>query len=428
MTRRLFLFLLLLPVLSAGQDPPLITQITIVGNRITHERIIRREVNHPRPAPYDSLQARRDRNNIYNMGIFESVRVYTHATDPGQAELIIEVVETLRTVPIPLIYYLDDVGWSYGGGVAFYNFRGLNQRLLLSATAGGEKTYGLTFADPWLVGNRISGRFRSARLYRGHPVYHYRIREEILEVGMGKTSPQKTLSVQGTFGLLRRTVAWRDTTGWAPPDNEFIDRRDEVFRAKLDVLWRTTDIWRDPTRGITLRLQLSPVLGLNAQSPDYLWMYASGAVFRRLTRGPRPFILGLGLAVSRYDQRVPFYLQQFLGRAWVRGYHIAPADNPRSVRVRLEGNNLLVASLEVRRMIIPRRIIWQVETGLAGVLFMDAGWAYGPDQSLANALPAVGFGLGARIFLPIIELLALDMGFSRLVRHPHYRLGLSHKF
>ncbi len=420
--------MLLLPVLSAGADPPLITRIIVTGNRVTREQIIRREVNHPRPAPYDSLQARRDQNNLYNMGIFESVRVYPHETVPGQAELIIEVVETIRTVPIPLIYYLDDVGWSYGGGVAFYNFRGLNQRVLLSATAGGEKTYGLAFADPWLMGNRISGRVRAARLYRSHPVYQYRIMEEIFEVGVGKVSPQKTFGIQGTIGLLRRAVAWRDTTGWTPPGNEFIDRRDKAFRAKLDVLWRTTDIWRDPTRGITLRLLLSPVMGLDAQSPDYLWMYASGAVFRRLTEGPRPFILGLGLAVSRYDRQTPFYLRQFLGRTWVRGYHIAPADNPGSVRDRLEGNSLLVAGLEVRQMIFPRRLIWQVETGLAGVLFLDAGWAYGPGEPLAEALPVVGFGLGARIFLPIIELLALDMGFNRLNRHPHYRVGLSHKF
>ncbi len=421
--------LLLLPVLSAGADSPLITRIIVTGNRVTREYIIRREVSHPRPAPYDSLQARRDQNNLYNMGIFESVRVYPHETVPGQAELIIEVVETIRTVPIPLLYYLDDVGWSYGGGVAFYNFRGLNQRLLLSATAGGEKTYGLTFADPWLLGERISGRVRAVRLYRSHPVYNYRSRVESFELGMGKTSPQKTFSVQGVVGLRRHVVTWReDTTGWAPPGNEFIDRRDEVFRAGLDVLWRTTDIWRDPTRGIVMRLHLSPVLGLNGKSPDYLWIFASGATFRPLTQGQRPVVLGLGLALSRYDHRTPFYLRQFLGRTWVRGYHIAPEYNPGSVRGRLEGNNLLVAGLEMRRTLFPRRLIWQVEAGLAGVLFVDAGWAYGPGEPLADALPAVGFGLGARIFLPIIELLALDMGFSRLDMHPHYRLGLSHKF
>ena len=259
-------------------------------------------------------------------------------------------------------------------------------------------------------------------------MYQYRIRAETFEVGIGKTSPQKTFGLQGTISLLRRHVTWRDTAGWPPPDNDFIDRRDEVFQARLDVLWRTTDIWRDPTRGITLRLQLAPVVGLNAQSPDYLRLYVSGALFRRLTRGPRPFILALGLVVSRYDHRVPFYLRQFLGRTWVRGYHIAPVDNPPSVQGRLEGNNLLVAGLEVRRMIFPRRVIWQVESGLAAVLFMDAGWAYGPGELLARALPAVGFGLGARIFLPIIELLALDMGFNRLDMRPHYRLGLSHKF
>ncbi len=418
----------MLAVVLTGADPPMITGITVVGSDITRDYIIKREVSHPWPAPYDSLQAHRDQNNIYNMGIFESVQVYPRRTGPGEAELVVEVVETIRMVPIPIFYYLNDVGWSYGAGVSFLNFRGRNQRLLLSVTTGGEKTYGLIFHDPWLLGRRISARGQAVRLYRGHPVYDYRTLVETFKAGIGWSSPQKTFGVSGSLGLRRREVVWRENADHLPPPDEYVDLRHVILRAELDVMWRTTDIWRDPTRGFSLRLYILPVTGITTDSPDYVLVYASAAVFKRLTPGLRPLILGLGLAVNRYDHQVPYYRRQFLGRTWVRGHHIAPDDNAPEVRNRLEGNSVAVAGLELRQTIFPRRLLWQLEMGLAGVLFLDAGWAFGPEAPLLDAVPAVGFGLGIRIFLPIIELLALDLGYNRYDLSPHYRLGLAHKF
>ncbi|MEE9464013.1 MAG: BamA/TamA family outer membrane protein [Candidatus Neomarinimicrobiota bacterium] len=420
--------MLILTAVLAGADPPVITGIAVIGNDITRNYIIEREVNHPRPAPYDSLQAHRDRNHIYNMGIFESVQVYPRRTGPGEAELVVEVVETIRMVPIPIFYYLDDVGWSYGGGVSFLNFRGLNQRLLLSATTGGEKTYGLVFYDPWLLGHRISAQGQAVRIYRGHPVYDYRTMVETFEAGVGWSSPQKTFGVSGSIGLRRREVVWREGTDLPLPEDEFTDLRHEVLRAELDVMWRTTDIWRDPTRGFSLRLYISPVTGITADSPDYVLVYTSAAVFKRLIPGSRPLVLGLGMALNRYDHQVPYYKRQFLGRTWVRGYHIDPEDNPQQVHDRLEGNSVAMAGLELRQTIFPRRLVWDLEMGLGGVLFLDAGWAFGPEAPLRNAVPAVGFGLGIRIYLPLIEVFALDMGYNRHNSRPNYRLGLAHKF
>ena len=139
-------------------------------------------------------------------------------------------------------------------------------------------------------------------------------------------------------------------------------------------------------------------------------------------------VFGLGMAINRYDHQVPYYKRQFLGRSWVRGYYTAPDDNPDQVRDRLEGTSVAIASMELRQTIYPRQLVLDLEMGLSGVLFIDAGWAYGPADPLRSAVPAIGFGLGVRIFMPMIEAIALDMGYNRSDMRPHYRLGLEQKF
>ncbi|MCH7521658.1 MAG: hypothetical protein IIB42_08195, partial [Candidatus Marinimicrobia bacterium] len=141
MISRLSLVLLQAGLLWAQTGPPIIVRIVIEGNVVTRDHIILRELSHPLLQKFDSTLVRDDQNRLYNLKLFESVAIYTRPTIPGQAELVVQVVETIRIIPLPIIYYLDDVGWSYGGGVSYSNFRGLNQQVVMSKTFGGENTY-----------------------------------------------------------------------------------------------------------------------------------------------------------------------------------------------------------------------------------------------------------------------------------------------
>ncbi len=411
--------------LYAQNEHLLITSLVIEGNELTQEHIITRELSHPLNQPFDSSIVHEDRNRLYNLGIFEWVNIYQRQTGPDEAALVIEVVETFRLIPYPAFYHLPDLGWSYGGGLMVNNFRGLNQRLNIGGTVGAEVTYFLMFNDPWIIGERVAIDCRAMQTYRNHPEYDFRYGEQVLSAGLGKYFSGRTILLSSTVGLYERSVDWSQEN---LHDSTEIDFQDRVFQATATFLWRTTDIWRDPTRGFRLLLELSPVMGLNNDSPTYGLLGAQGAVFFPLLLGDRPLVLGTALMISHATGPTPIYSTQYLGGMWVRGYNVDPQRNPGEVRDRLRCTSVIFSSMELRKTLIPRQLYDQTELGISAVLFMDAGWGYGPDQSLMKALPLIGFGAGIRFFLPNLEALALDVGLNPYDYTPRYRLRLNQKF
>ena len=439
MISRLSLVLLQAGLLWAQTGPPIIVRIVIEGNVVTRDHIILRELFHPLLQKFDSTLVRDGQNRLYNLKLFESVAIYTRPTIPGQAELVVQVVETIRIIPLPIIYYLDDVGWSYGGGVSYSNFRGLNEQLVLSKTFGGENTYMIAFSDPWFMGNQIGVASQVAQIFRGDPVYPFRSQLQLLVLGMGKTSRNKTVSVTGELRWERRQIRWLDPIApFFTVDTS--DYRHRMLRPKVEVIWRTTDIWRDPTTGFRGSLTLAPVIGLDRQSPSYILLWARGGWFTALRRGTRPLVLGIGLAVAHHDQQTPLYQRQYLGSGWVRGHAerppLAPTqtaepayeDQLRDYLDTYQTTNVANASLELRQTLVPRRLWQQMEVGLAGILFVDAGWGYGPGEPLGQAQPVIGYGTGLRIYLPVVNILALDLGTNPYDGRWHFHMKVTHKF
>lgn len=435
------LLLVLLPAgwLWAQTGPPIIVKIVVEGNLVTRDHVILRELSHPLLQKFDSTLAREDRNRLYNLKLFESVAIYPRPTIPGQADLVVQVVETIRMIPLPIIYYLNDVGWSYGGGVLYSNFRGLNEQLVISKTFGGEKTYALAFSDPWIMGNQIGIAGQVAQIFRGNPVYPFRSRLQLLTLGIGKTSRNKTVSVTGELSWERRLVRWFDSI--APLLTvDTSDYRHQVLRSKIEVIWRTTDIWRDPTTGFRVSLNISPVMGLNRRSPSYTLLLAKGGWFTALRRGTRPLVLGIGLAVAHHSQETPIYQRQYLGSGWVRGHDERPPLSPsqtadpayedqlRDYLETYETTNVANVSLELRQTLVPRQLWQQLEVGLAGILFVDAGWGYGPGKPLSQVQPLIGYGTGLRIYLPVVNVLALDLGTNPDDGRWRYQVKVTHKF
>ena len=143
-----FICLFLFYSISFGSQ---IVDVNIVGNKHSRNEIILREINHPHPAEFDSSMAKEDRNRIYNLGLFSTVDIRTI-----DSVYTITLVETFRYFPIPLLDYNEAKGWSYGGGISFINFNGLNQKLIFGGIGGEESTYFLNFHDPWIAGDHIS--------------------------------------------------------------------------------------------------------------------------------------------------------------------------------------------------------------------------------------------------------------------------------
>ena len=66
------LLLFLLVSISFGNEF-IVSEIQIIGNEITKQYIIQREIQHQKNVPLDSTVADEDRNRIENLGIFSMV-------------------------------------------------------------------------------------------------------------------------------------------------------------------------------------------------------------------------------------------------------------------------------------------------------------------------------------------------------------------
>lgn len=151
-----------------------INRILIVGNKITRDRIILRELT---LQPGDTVSNKRlgailqlDRNKIYNLRLFNTVTIRILQITTGQIDLLIEVAERWYTFPVP-IFELSDRNFNewwqnydhdlervnYGIRLYQYNFRGRNETLRLTAQFGYARRFDLSYRIPNLDRNQKQG-------------------------------------------------------------------------------------------------------------------------------------------------------------------------------------------------------------------------------------------------------------------------------
>lgn len=151
-----------------------VNRILIIGNKVTKDRIITRELT---LKPGDTINSKHlatvlqlDKNKIYNLRIFNTVTIRILELSPNQIDLLIEVTERWYTFPVP-IFELSDRNFNewwqnynhdfnrvnYGLRLYQYNFRGRNETLRLTAQFGFVRRFDLTYRIPNLGRNQKQG-------------------------------------------------------------------------------------------------------------------------------------------------------------------------------------------------------------------------------------------------------------------------------
>lgn len=144
-----------------------INRILIIGNKITRDRIITRELS---LSQGDTLQFDRldsilhlDQKKIYNLRLFNTVTIRVLTLNAFQVDLLIEVTERWYTFPAP-IFELSDRNFNewwqnynhdfrrvnYGLRLYQYNFRGRNETLRLTGQLGFTRRLELSYRIPYI--------------------------------------------------------------------------------------------------------------------------------------------------------------------------------------------------------------------------------------------------------------------------------------
>jgi outer membrane protein assembly factor BamA len=144
-----------------------LNRVIIIGNKKTLDRIILRELS---LRPGDSIMRYaldkvliRDKNKIYNLRIFHTVKPRMLELPDNSFDLLIEVEERWYTFPVP-IFELSDRNFNewwqnydhelnrinFGLRLYQYNFRGRNETIRLTAQFGFSRKFDLTYRIPYI--------------------------------------------------------------------------------------------------------------------------------------------------------------------------------------------------------------------------------------------------------------------------------------
>jgi outer membrane protein assembly factor BamA len=144
-----------------------VSRIFIVGNRITRDQIILRELT---LKPGDMIYSvdvetilEQDRKKLINTRLFNTVEIRTLELEPGKIDLLVDVKERWYTFPSP-IFDLSDRNFNewwenydhdldrvnYGIRLYQFNMRGRNETLKLLAQFGYMKRFELSYRFPYI--------------------------------------------------------------------------------------------------------------------------------------------------------------------------------------------------------------------------------------------------------------------------------------
>ncbi|MCX6149946.1 MAG: BamA/TamA family outer membrane protein [Ignavibacteriales bacterium] len=129
-----------------------VDSIRLVGNEITKDEIILRELNFKIGDMISRKDLRYNEERIYSLGLFNHVRT-AQLDEDNLSKIIITVEESWYIWPLPLIDFRDNDfnKFTYGMNLLYKNFRGMNETISCVLAFGYDPFYILSYYNPWFI-------------------------------------------------------------------------------------------------------------------------------------------------------------------------------------------------------------------------------------------------------------------------------------
>jgi outer membrane protein insertion porin family len=383
-----------------GQDL-YVKKISIEGNRHTKEYIIKREISTREGQFFTESQLNEDKNRLLNLGLFSEVEI-SSALETDSIVVNIKVKERFALIPFPVVNYTELDGWAYGGGLLHRNFTGRNRTACGFVLLGNSAQYYLSLYDPWIAGERVSFQCEFARLMRDHPYEDFQQTDTYIWSEIGK---RWDYDKWGRMKIGFRRVD-SDESGITLTD----DYSDIIPYSLITLIYDSRDIWANPKSGWRADFKIGQY-GIPTQKPDYRYFYLGSAHYFPLIWGRT---LALMCAFAERNGFIPAYESFYFGGAYsVRGYEYNYDS----------GSRILLSGVEYRwNLLKSRPILPKMDFGLGGALFWDGGTVWDAGDDFDALKWHNGFGGGLRFFVPILEVIRLDLAWNPDSR---YRLEIA---
>ena len=389
----IFLFIAAFCLAEEQLPKKIVSSVHIKGNRYTKSIVILREMLTKPGDVLNEENLKKDRNRIKNLGLFADVKVYPESLFSDSIGVVVEVKETFYWFPFPAISWSEETGWSYGGGIALTNFRGMNQQLLFMLLWGGERALNFNFKQPWSPGYPLTYEIAVERGTRKRKYEGFKETDWLLKGDLGKYL-KENLKAKISLGIQQvesdsagKTISYKN--------------RDRFFLLEGEAEFDTRDLNENPSHGWHNSLSMEIDQGFD----PVFYLITTAVDLRRYQPIFLPgHVLALNLKAVLQLGSVPAYKHQYAGGIYsLRGWDYAS----------FTGNNLLITSMEYRIPILKyeaRRLafIKSLNYGLTVVLFADVGGVWGGPTTAFRT----GEGFGLAILLPLINVLRLDYAYG----------------
>ena len=371
--------------------------VQILGNYTTKEYVILREMS---IQPGDTLRQEaieRDRNNIYNLGLFNKVDV-EYSVHQNIASIFVLVSERWYFVPYPIfgMKYRDPSKLYYGAGVMHENFRGRNEKLYVNVVSGYDRWLTLNYQNPRLTDQGdyfFSGSFALQKLHNLSNDYgEYENSNIYLSGTIGKR-----------FGLYQSFSGTLDYQVWQVNDPQLhrtvsSSGRDAFPTASIQYNYDTRDNREYTTNGSLISIGMSKCgfgeseMNLTGCGYDIRQFFGfnSGSAFGIRTIGS-----------FTWGGVIPPYKHVFFGYdERIRGYFYktSEAENRIGLNAELRLPVLTPRYLEIHAFGISQ--FQKLRYGLYFTIFADAGKLWSRHQVLSEQPWYSGVGAGFQFLFP----------------------------
>ncbi len=406
----IFLFFFInFSILKSQDSTKTIQNIVIMGNEVTGDNVIVRELLvHVGDIPNEE-KLQESRQRLMNLYLFNRVEFKLYPQDEKSLILLIEVTEKIYFYPLPIltIHERDWSKWSYGLSAIDQNFRGQNERVWLGFWFGYRPGFGIRFSDQWagdsLHLNTGFSITKSNITHRTIPDF-----EESHITGnimLGKWWGHH-FNTAATFHYDRIKVD--PQFQYLMQSGKFVEH---TFGVEFSIRHDTRDLYYYPSDGWFNNIKL-----FNYGLFETYNHYNRVEVDLRKYQEVGPIILAGRFYQNSLFGNVPVYRMNYIGYSErIRGHFYESA----------EGRHVQILSAETRFNIIPvqyfslnvpplpEQYLHNLKFGVSASLFVDSGiiWSNPLEHHINNY--KTGFGFGILFHLPYVEIFRIDYGFNR---------------
>lgn len=391
-----------------------ITSITLIGNKLTKDHIIYRELTF---RLFDTIANkdldavfRRSEENLLNTSLFNTARI-TRLANGTSLDIYIIFTERWYIFPLPIFEIAErnfNVWWQtkdfsrvvYGGILTWNNFRGRNEEVGATVRLGYTQRISFYYKIPFINKKQRSGLSFGFAYARNHQTGFATVNDEIVhykdEEKYARTETGASVSYTHRADLYEshlleagyRYAQILDTVRILNPDY-FAANKSSTKYFSLRYLFRSDhrDLVAYPLKGSYFELELAKI-GLPFLE-DEVNIYSLTSRFKKFWTFPKGFYASAGLT-GRYtgNEFQPYYNTRALGYGndYLRGYEYYVIDGQRFGLLKTNIKYRLLAERVVHAKFIPLNKFNVIPFAFYLNIYGDAGYVQDRQFSGLNSL------------------------------------------